>query len=515
MESARTRRRLISTIAPLGVLVLLAMVMLTAGAFTAQSAPITHSNTLNRPQDPVVIKASNLPAALNGLGDTSLRLYSYDAMSGIFYPVPYQVDSVDVDGIYVPPDGSIDPNDELVFMADDMLDQVTDPGLISCTIATVNNCLPIGSTIYELQVTDPIGGGDGYLYISTESSCPASSADYISWDPDGQDATGNYTNIGGVARGSFFSVFGGSDTIPAPDQYLGIDALEVNNSGIDILDRMKLRVAACFGLGSFCNIPLNLDEFSAAALIPPVFDVPIDGPVRLAVGGGNEPLTVAAYGSRLDIGLIFDPADLVPPGFNVKVSHLRASFDLNDPTSGSGMSNWYDSNGNSYTVDGAPDPDPALFDWYQVNDDGTYGGWTVAISELNAGTGTADAYYWDDTTNPPPDSADTGDGDSFSDTGIQINNSQASGLNFNLNAYILPVGTNTPVGADYYAWATNPLGDNVVNTYTTRECTTLDVRMANMGQTPSLTLPLTLAGSLTLLAVGTFIVTRARRRQEI
>lgn len=516
MESAHPRRRLISTIAPLGILVLLMMVMLTAGAFTAQSAPITHSNTLNRPQDPVVIKASNLPAALNGLGDDSLRLYSYDAMTGIFYPVPYQVDSLDADGIYIPPDGSIDPNDEFVFMADDMLDQVTDPSLIACTVAAVNNCLPIGSTIYELQVTDPIGGGDGYLYISTESSCPASPADYISWDPNGQDATGDYTNIGGVSRGSFYAVFGGSDTIPASDRYLGIDALEVNSSGIDILDRMKLRVQACFGIGAQCGLDLDLNEKSAAALIPPVFDVPIDGPVRIAVGGGTDPLTVAAYGSRLDIGILFNPADLVPPPFNAQVQYLRASFDLKNPGTGSNMSDWYDSNGNHYTVDGTPDATPASFDWYQVNDDGTNGGWIMTLTNIDPGIGTTAAYYWDDLVNPPPDGmADTGDLVSYSDTGLRVDNSLGSSLSIDLNAYILPIGTNTPVGDDYFAWATNPLGDSTVNTYTTRECTTLDIRMADMGQTTSLTLPLTLVGSLTLLAVGTFVVTRARRRQEI
>ncbi len=515
MQPAHTRRRLISTIVPLGILVLLVMVMLTAGAFTAQSAPITHSNTLNRPQDPVVINVSNLPPALLGLGDTSLRLYSYDAMTGIFYPVPYQVDSVDATGVYISPDGSINANDELVFMADDMLDQVTDPTLISCTTASIDNCLPIGSTIYELKVTDPIGGGDGYLYISTESSCPASSADYITWNAANQDVTADYTNIAGVPRGSFYSLFGGSGSIPPGDQYLGIDNLQVNGSGIDLLDRMKLRIKACFGLGNFCNIPLELDESGAAALIPPVFDVPIDGPVRVAVGGGAEPLTVFGYGSRLDLGVLFDPADLVPPGLTVKVNYLRASFDLNDPSAGSNVTHWSDSNGNQYTIDGIPDAAPALFDWFQVNDDGANGGFVMTLSDINPGAGTPGVYYWDNTTSPPPDNmADTGDNDSYSDTGIKVTNSLATSLSFALNAYILPSGINTPGGDDYFAWVTNPLGDNTVNTYTTRQCSTLDIRTANIGQTHSLVLPLTLLSAIGILVVGTLITARARRRQE-
>lgn len=485
--------------------------------------------TLNRPQDAVVINAANLPASLIGLSDSGLRFFSYDADANTFYAVPHQVDNITSSGTYTTSlgddDGAsiIDTTDQLVFMADDTLDQY--PGidfgseLFYLYPNMITACpLPVGSPVYEVEITDPLDGGVGYTYIITDTTCSASAADYILWDEDEQAATGDYTNILGEARGAFVAGFGGAPLIPPGEQYLGIDSLQLNGNPVDVLDRMKIRLDACSvqpgPLGCPNLLRLQLNEITAALLLGlTTIDVPIDGPVRLASGGVDAEFSVFAYGSRLDINVAVDPLTLVPP-LQPWVYLLRASFDLSDEGVSSGLTNWFDSNGNAYTIDGSPDPDPALFNWYQVGDDGTLGGMVVTLPTLDPGVGTADSYFWDDTTNPPPDGLlDTGDGDSFGDTGVQIIDSESSAIAFDLAAYILPAGTSGNVGDQYFTWVNNPLGDAVaVNAYTIREGSLTAVNLSQMQTTTGSPVwaALVLAG-LTLTG-GVALLAHARRR---
>ncbi len=486
--------------------------------------------TLNRPQDAVVISAANLPANLVGLSDTGLRFFSYDADANTFYAVPYQVDNITSSGTYTTSlgddDGAsiIDATDQLVFMADDTLDQY--PGidfggeLFYVYPNTIMACpLPVGSPVYEVEITDPLDGGVGYTYIITDTTCSASTADYILWDEDNQEATGDYTTIVGDDRGAFVAGFGGAPLIPPGEQYLGIDSLHLNGSPIDVLDRMKIRLDACSilpgPLGCPALLRLELNEITAALLLGlTTIDVPIDGPVRLASGGVDSEFSVFAYGSRLDINVAVDPLTLVPP-LQPWVYLLRASFDLNDPAEGSGLTNWFDSNGNAYTVDGTPDATPASFNWYQVVDDGTIGGMVVTLPTLDPGDGTAAAYYWDDTANPPPDGfLETGDGVSYGDTGVQIIDSESSAIAFDLAAYILPAGTSSNVGDQYFNWVNNPLGDAVsVNAYTIREGSLTAVQVSQIKATAgSPAWGMALLAGLTLIS-GVMAVGRARRRR--
>lgn len=446
--TSRTRNRIgLST-----VIIAVGTLMMLTGLLMIQTSPATASsqtpNTLNRPQDPVIVSGASLPAALVGQNTTDLRFYTYDEVSMSWTAIPYQIDDITSGGVYTVTTGDddgagiVDITDELVFMADDTGDQLETAS--SCKALNLP-CYDENSpdfSLYEFEVTDPIDGTTGWVYAVPNTACPVSTDDYITWDATAQVANGMYN------AESFNSSFGGAEATP----FIGLSDLSPNG-GPDLLDRQKLRLQ-----GTVLIFALDEDEESAAALLNNgIIDVPIDGPVRLVSGGAGQALNVAVYGSRLDIGIELDPA-VLGGGFNVALDLTRASFDFNPPAV-TGVANWCDSSGNAYDIDGTADATPPLFDWFSVYG-GASGGLFVGAPVVNPGTGTAAAYYHDSapSANPVPDGTpDTGDGDSYSDTGVQINSSGGSVIGFNLASYILPAGTSSCMGAQYDAWLSNDL----------------------------------------------------------
>src|SRR3954471_23840108 len=135
-----------------------------------------HASTLARPEDPVVMRGSQLPG-LDGRAPGSIVAFRY---AGAWQQVPVQVDersTIDIrkpynDGVSegVPidvyadpgtytgadPDPGVDSDDEVVVMAKDAGDQApsfSEPGGV------------LSGTGTQVQGSDPLSAGTGYVYL--------------------------------------------------------------------------------------------------------------------------------------------------------------------------------------------------------------------------------------------------------------------------------------------------------------------------------------------------------------
>ena len=368
-------------------------------------------STLNRSEEPVVLPATLLP---NFLGQPIANLRLYALQAGVWQAVPFQIDEQDITGTYTIEDGILDGNDELVFMAKDAGNQANVDEWVADNIAQAN-------PRYELVVSDPLAPTDeGWVYLYQSSNLPISSVNYVAWD----------TTLQTVTALSYTAGF--------TDAFVGLERLEINGNGVDVLDRQKIRVRALGGI-------ITMNEEDLANNITPTVEIAVLGAVRGISGDGA--VTVAIYGARIDFGGQFDLS-----GLPVSVDDMRISLDLNDPSM-TGLTNYYDSNGSAFTIDGSPDAVPAnpIVSWYQAS--GSTGGMVVAIPTINAGGGTPSTYYLDNNT---PDPNDTGDAVSYADTGMFID-SPGNLVEFLLSTLILPPGNAGNVGATYAQQLANPL----------------------------------------------------------
>lgn len=365
--------------------------------------------TLGRASDPVIIPATDM-LAFHGDEISELRVAVYNGTS--WNPIPFQIDERNITGTLAIEDGILDANDELVLIAGDMGQQAAGTQWPADTEAQSN-------PRYALHTTDPLSADTAYAYIYRSNTMAFSPDSYVDWDFASQTLT----------NADYSAQFA--------DDFVGLSNLEINGTGTDILDRQKIRADA--GI-------IFLDEEVLTALITPTVNYPIVGPVRAVSGEGV--LQTAAYGSRLDFLIEFDPSVLG----SLNLDYLQTTLDLNDPMLTS-IDLYCDSNGNCAQIDGIQEPVPntPAITWYEVT--GDEGGLVVAFPLIETGGGTIENLYFDDANGLP---LDTGDGKSYGETGLRINDATTV-LTFNLSAYILPPGTDSNVGQSYFDRATNPL----------------------------------------------------------
>jgi len=220
---------------------------------------------------------------------------------------------------------------------------------------------------------------------------------------------------------------------------MAAERLEMNGSGVDILDRTKLRV-----FSSFIGSVLTEDELELIGA-PAVRDGRVRAFGTYAIGSNQ--LTLIAYRSTfqflLDVNI---PAELP---FITTLDWMRISADLSPAAAGS---TYYDANtSNGVPVDGQPDAvatSPAT-DWWQVSGST---GTVVQIADLGHLGGTRTNYYKDDAR---VDAGDTGDKQSYADCGARVARANAHVI-VDLWYYVLPAGRPN-VGATYRSYALQPL----------------------------------------------------------
>jgi hypothetical protein len=370
---------------------------LVAGATAPQDTP----RSIARDLEPVIVPGADVPLLL---GEPLETLFVYAYRGGNWEQIPFQIDRV-IAGIYTSTvDGVLRPEDEVVFMARDLGD-LADP-------SNVMSALPISAAWYQVEVADSLSlAAKGWATIVRSTSLTRTFTEtYASFDPaTARISTPHY--VMGFAATHF-----------------GFDYLALNGSGVDILDRTKMRIELLLAG------PLTEDDIG-----PVTIDLTRNGPVRVIIGGG----AFMGYPSLLAIAGSY-PNPL--PGFTTG-ARLSMDFAATVVTS-----TFYNANTPAgVPVDGSPDvvAITPLSPWWQVSGDT---GTVVQVTDASGTGGTQVNYYKDDASLDPDD---TGDGRSYGDTGIEITPLGAT-VAYRSAMFVLPAGMQN-VGAAYAAYAANPL----------------------------------------------------------
>jgi len=369
---------------------------------------------IQRLEDPVVVTGAHFPG-FAGVPLDELVLYAY--RSGVWTPIPFQIDEVSITGTYVISDGGLlDDNDQLVFMPFDAGTSISATVWPSDTQSRLH-------ARYVISVADPLNlGSTAYAYVYRSTTLARSNASYVTWDYDKQTAT----------TISYTAAF-------SPSKFIGLADLKINGSSVDALDRQKIR-------GTILGL-IRFDEETLTSFGAPTLTLPAAGPVRAAANDGD--LNVAFYRSRLEFDVAFDLSVLSP-------DFIRTSFDWNNPIT-TGITTYRDSNTPAgVTINGVPDSVATTppIDWFQVNGGaGGPGGMVFAILNIDPSGGALTNYYKDNSAIDPDDK---GDQRSYGDAGVRVDN-PGTVISFTLVTYILRPGSTSNVGAAYFNRALNAL----------------------------------------------------------
>ncbi len=390
--------------------------LLSALAAFVQAAPATSPaavDPLTRGLEPIIVRGDQMPALI---GAPVAQVRVYREVAGVWEIIPSQVDEVTATGEYTATeDGLLDANDEVVFMAGDLGEAAT---------TSITEALTIAPFWYQIAVSDPLNPAQqGWAYIVHDLLGGApTTADYVDYDP------------GTLRVNAANYVLGWATNHP------GVDYLSLFG-GPDILDRTKVRIRFHFGL-----IPGTLTEDSDLFNPPPPVTPLIDGAVRAILQRGSA--TLLAYKSFLQTQTPISLSGL--PEF-VVINEVRVSTDLTN-TIATDM--YYNENVPAgVTIDGVPDVVPSTpftQPWRQVSlDSGTI----VQVADVSGAGGTPAHYYKDDSTVDPDD---TGDQQSFGDSGVVVTAPTARSFTVISSQYIV-AGQPGNQGAAFLAAFNNPL----------------------------------------------------------
>lgn len=413
----------------LGLLLGLLLVTSVCSAQATPAAPVT------RVQEPVIVAGSQLPL-FDGVALDDLFVYAYTGDTWV--QIPFQFDEVDASGAYTVENGLLDADDELIFMAMDLGEQI-EPGVWITDADSLNYAR------YQIQVTNPLNPTEqGWVYVYRSATVLPAFADYVEWDGANNR----------VVAGTYIAGF-------APAVHPGVDSLELNGSGVDVLDRTKIRVDATCWLGPIpINVTLTEEELVSLSNVTP----DVDGAVR--VGGGTTESSVWSYHSMYQSGFMVDVDGFEPPEpcTSIDINWIRLSHDWLDPTTtGMAPATYYDGNTpDGVPVDGVSDsvPSTPANDWLQLS--GGQGS-VVQVVDVSLGGGTLSNYYKDDQALDPDD---TGDGQSFGDAGLRVYTPTGQ---VELGTFVFVLEPAQPnVGATYQDYLANPL--EVTVTAQTYDC---------------------------------------------
>jgi hypothetical protein len=420
----------LALIAPLLLLALLAAA--TSAAQPAGQTSQTPANTLTRQRDVVVINGAALPAFA---GAPLAELFAYRFDGATWQQIPFQFDEVDpVSNSYViTGDGSLDPADELAFLAQDA-------GQPAPAGQWITDPLSTAYPRYELLISDPLHPGETgtvYLYRSPALT-PSFGPPYIAVTTDT------------VTTPFFAATVNFSET-------LGLTGLELNGTGQDIVDQSHLSIKGrLFGF-----LPVQYCEEDIVALIDdpsllPSGLPPGDRPVRF-VSGPTDGSGSAVYPASLRT--VIGPIDLDEIAGNIGVpgltlDEIRFTLDLLNPAvSGFAPARFHANTiaAAGVPIDGVPDSVPTtLAAWTQLN--GSHGSMVQLNSVQTTGT-SAFTYYLDNASATAADCHGT-DG-AYGENGIRIA-PFAGQVTIRQQLYFAEP-LSQAAGALYQSYAANPL----------------------------------------------------------
>ena len=192
----------------------------------------------DREFDPIIVLGSECGDLL-GLESANIRVYIFTSTSGIWTPIPFQLDDFIVDsnadnGKRIDWTGNnlVDGVDEIVFMAKDLGDRAVGVSIWPDDLVSKNYAR------YEISISDPVSAENRYAYIFYSNTLVVSNDSYISYEND-------------TVTGTSYVI--GHDT----DDAGGLpDFLSITGNDVDILDGWRIRalidkivIKADFGLG--------------------------------------------------------------------------------------------------------------------------------------------------------------------------------------------------------------------------------------------------------------------------
>jgi hypothetical protein len=413
------------------LLLLLALGAATSVAQTDGSSSPALANSLTRQRDVVVVNGAALPALASAPLD-ELFLYRFDGAA--WQQIPFQFDEVNpVSNSYViTGDGSLDPADELAFLAQDAGQPAPAGQWLADPLSTAY-------PRYELLISDPLHPGETvwvYLYRSP-ALAPSFGPPYIAVATDT------------VTTPFFAATVNFSET-------LGLTRLELNGSGQDIVDQSHLSIK-----GRIVIFPVQYCEDDILALITDTTTFPSglppgDRPVRYvsgAVGGDGSavyPASLRTVAGPIDLSAIAGSIGI--PGLTL--DEFRISLDLLDPAvSGFGPARFHANTiaAAGVPIDGVPDSVPTtLAAWTQLN--GSQGSIVQLNSVQTTGT-SAFTYYLDNASATAADCHGT-DG-AFGESGVRIA-PFAGQVTIRQQLYFAEP-LSQAAGALYQSYAANPL----------------------------------------------------------
>ncbi|MEM7032676.1 MAG: alkaline phosphatase D family protein [Chloroflexota bacterium] len=394
-------------------------------------------NTLDRKHDAIIIPGSDIGTFI-GLPISELFVYSH-TLTGWGAQIPMQIDEVTASGLYTSTeDGLLDANDELVFMASHIGNQSPEP-------LSLMKTLPIGSQMYEIEVVDPLDDTKkGWAYLVHSSQLVSTIID---------DVVDFNSTTDQIASDSYNLEFAGTHT--------GLSDLRLYGSGIDLLDRTKLRLVGDAGI-------LGTITISEERIGNPVGSEPKlvkDGPVRDIV---ERAIIFDEDGVQVNLSTrYFAYADLIDGHATLfldvpllTLTAVRTSLDFNSNAVGSIFYN-----GNvpaGVTVDGdnseANIVAQSLSRWSQISHSS---GRLIHVSDPTTLGLTPTTYYKDDSATDP---SDAGDKVSYSDVGFLVEDDINLTSERHSAFYIMPPvmgGEPNNVGASFEQVFFNPLQTEV------------------------------------------------------
>ena len=242
---------------------LLSGVLPAAAVPALESGPEEGNKTLARSVDPVIIQGRVLGEGVLGLPVEGFRLFV--ARQGVLGPIPYQIDEVDAEGLFVLPEGKspsrdeedlhgiLDGNDELVFMAGDLGDRVHKEQWPPGVRAGV-----------QIEVRDPLTGTKGWCSLLWfENPPPPSPVEYVRYARQEDRICADAFSLGyspdrDLVYTTHLSLLPEGGPSPPPD----------------IMDRINIRFSASIFLRSI-TFSRNEDDFVSEVIAYK------DGPVRV------------------------------------------------------------------------------------------------------------------------------------------------------------------------------------------------------------------------------------------
>ncbi len=441
------------------ILVLLVLFLLPAAA----TAQVTPKDLADRPYEAEVVSAAKFPLFFGAPID-ELYLYAYDAATGAWRAVPFQIDERNENGSYFGwNDGLLDRYDELVFLVRDLGDKVPDGYWI-------DDAGSRNQVRYEIAVRDTFRNGEtawGYLFRAPHLSSSGAPS-YLHYDAANDKVLSKYYRVGF------------NDKSGLPDEYAILP--EGGGNGQDILDRMKIRIKAQFKAPATSKkIVISEDNISKVE----ISDFP-QKPVRfirnltikievsvLGISFSDEtqfPIFFYPFNMKIAANQInLDVSDYLLPGMSVKISHIRSSQDLNSAATGMFFySEFNQTLGVWSLIDGSGGhevPDDHLvrpgLTWMMVT--GNPGSIVTVSTVPTIGTRSR-LYYWDDATDPREWETDfrTGDGKSYGDHGILVDDDAddkniTGSMSLLSDIYFLPSNQPPDVGEELRQNIAHPL----------------------------------------------------------